>query len=70
MEGEISKIRAVQMDNFTGLKGIRRMDRLLNAWIRKLCGVKKWLDERIHEDVLWWFSHVERMENDRIAKSL
>ena len=28
----------------------------------------KGLDERIEEDVLHWFSHVERMENDRIAK--
>ena len=27
-------------------------------------------DERIEEDVLHWFSHVERMENDRIAKRL
>ena len=25
-------------------------------------------DESIFEDVLWEFSHVERMENDRIAK--
>ena len=28
------------------------------------------MDERIEEDVLNWFSHVERMENDRIAKRL
>ena len=26
------------------------------------------IDERIDEDVLWWFSHMERMENDLIAK--
>ena len=25
-------------------------------------------DERIDEGVLRWFDHVERMENDRIAK--
>ena len=33
----------------------------------------KGLDKRIDgidEDVLWWFGHVERMENDRIAKSV
>ena len=30
----------------------------------------KGVDERIKEDVLHWFSHVERMENDRIAKRL
>ena len=26
------------------------------------------LDERFDEGVLWWFGHVERMENARIAK--
>ena len=29
--------------------------------------MKKDLDERIDEGVLWWFSHVERMERDRIT---
>ena len=47
------------------LLGIRRMDRVLNAWKRELCGVRKGLDERIDEGLLWWFSHMER---DRIAK--
>ena len=40
------------------------MDRVLNAWIRELCGVVIWVDE----SVLRWFGHIERMENDRIAK--
>ena len=30
--------------------------------------MKKGLDERIDEGVLRWFSHVERMERDRITK--
>ena len=30
--------------------------------------MQKGLDERINEGVLWFFSHVERMERDRIAK--
>ena len=30
--------------------------------------MKKRLDEKIDEGVLWWFSQVERMENDSIAK--
>ena len=33
---ERSRIRAVQMDNLRGLLGIKRMDRVLNAWIREL----------------------------------
>ena len=58
------------MDNLRGLLGIRRMNRVPNALIRKLCEVKKGLDERIDEGVLRWFGHVERMESDRIAKGV
>ena len=32
--------------------------------------MRKSLDERIDEGVLWWFGHVEKMEKDRIAKSM
>ena len=44
------------------------MDTVPNAWIIELCGVKKWLDERIDEGLLHLFDHVERIESDRIAK--
>ena len=60
--------RDIQMDNLGGLVGIRRMNKVPNAWIMQLCGVMKGVDEKIDEGVLRWFSHVERMENDRIAK--
>ena len=36
---------------------IERMDKVLNKGV--LCS---------DEGVLWWFSHVERMENDSIVK--
>ena len=36
---ERSRIRAVQMDNLRVLLGIRKMDKVLNAWIRQLCNV-------------------------------
>ena len=58
------------MDNPRGLLGIKRMERVRKAWIRELCRVKKGVNERIDEGVLQWFRHMERMENDRIAKSL
>ena len=47
---------------------IRRVDRVLNAGIREVCGAMKVVDERIDEGVLWWFGHVERMEKDMIVK--
>ena len=57
-EEKRSRIKTVQMDNFRGLLGTRRMDRVPNAWIRQLCVVKKGLDEKINEGMLQWFSHV------------
>ena len=53
-------IRAVQMDNFRRLVSLRKMDKVPNVRIRELCGVTKVL--------MKVFSHVERMENDKIAK--
>ena len=51
-EKERSRVRAVRMDNLRGLLDIGRMDRVPNARIRELCGVRKGLDERIDEGVL------------------
>ena len=67
-EKERSRIRAVHMNNLRGLLSIRRMDRVPNARIRELCGVKKGVDERIVGGVLRWFGHMLRIEKDRIAK--
>ena len=51
------------MENLRGLLGIR-MDRVPNARIKELCGVRQDLDERIDEGLLWWFGHVKRMKRD------
>ena len=55
------------MDNPRELLGNRKMYRVPNARIRKLCGVKKGLDERIYEGALRYFGHAGRMEGNRIA---
>ena len=68
IEKERSRIRAIQIDNLRGLLGIRRMDKVPNARIKKLCGETKGVDEKIDEGVLRWSGHVEKMENDRIGK--
>ena len=59
---------AVQMDSLRDLLGIRRMDKVPNSQIRQLCVVTKGVNKKIDEGVLRCFGHVERMENDRIAK--
>ena len=40
-EKERSRIRSVQAVNFRGFLGIRRMERVHNAWIRELCRMTK-----------------------------
>ena len=42
----------------------------MNVQIKDLCGVMKGVDEWIDEGVFLWFGHVERMEEDRIAKRI
>ena len=64
---ERSRVRVIQMDNLRGLLGIRRMDRVPNAWIKELCRVKKGVNERIDKGVLRWFGHEKRMERVRNA---
>ena len=44
------------------------MDKVPNSRIRQLCRMTKGMDKKIAEVVLRWFGHVERMENNRIAK--
>ena len=57
------------MDNLRSLLGIiRRLDKFPNARINQLCGVRKGADKKIDEGILRWFSHVERMKHERIAK--
>ena len=47
-----SRIKTVQMDNLKDLLGIRRLDRVPNAWIRGLLGFSKEVDETKDEGVL------------------
>ena len=58
------------MDILIGLLGIRRMDRVPNSQIRELSRIMKGVDERNNGGVLQWFSHMERIKNDRIAKKV
>ena len=65
MEGKRRSL-GLGLYNIKGLLGIRRIDKVMNARIRQLCGVTKGVDKKIDEGVLRWFDHVERMENDSL----
>ena len=44
---ERSKIRTAQIDNLRGLLGIRKMNKVLNAWIREQCEVMKRVSKEV-----------------------
>ena len=41
------------MDSVRRFLGFMRLDRVPNAWIRELCGMRKGLDKRIHHSGVW-----------------
>ena len=68
MKKERDSIRVMKIDNFRCLLGIKRINRMPDALVRELSGVKKGEDERHGECVLQWFGHVETKGNSKIAK--
>ena len=62
----MSTIRVVQMDILRGPLGIRRMHRRMNVQIREPCRGTKEVDEKINECDPSWFSHIKRMDIDRV----
>ena len=55
---ERSRNRAEQMDDIRGLLGVRRMDRIPNARIKKLCGVMNGVDEKAWDVLASSFAHL------------
>ena len=51
MEGKRRSL-GLGLYNIKGLLGIRRIDKVMNARIRQLCGVVKSVDEKVDEGVL------------------
>ena len=62
----MSTIRVVQMDILRVPLGIRRMHRGMNVQIREPCRGTKEVDERINESDPSWFSHIKRIDIDRV----
>ena len=65
-----SRIRAVQMDNLRSSLSIRRVNKIPNARVRELVGVKRGMDERTDKSVFWWVGPIKRMGNSRTIKSI
>ncbi|XP_045473922.1 uncharacterized protein LOC123680186 [Harmonia axyridis] len=64
-----SKLQAVEMKFFRGLKGVTRMDRRRNEDIRGELGIKS-LERFVGERQLGWWGHLHRMEEERPIKQI
>ena len=52
------------------MTGVSRLDRVRNGAVRTRTGVRRELAARVDMNVLRWFGHVERMDNERLLKKV
>ena len=50
--------------------GVSRLERVRNEVVRARTGVRRELAARVDMNVLRWFGHVERMDNERLLKTV
>ena len=67
---ERQKLNVFEMKCLRSMAGVSRMDRVRNEIVRERTGVRFALADRVDRNVLRWFGHVERMENERLPKML
>ena len=65
---ERQKLNVFEMKCLRSMAGVTRFDRLRNEEVRGRTGVRKELADRVDMNVLRWFGHVERMDNERLLK--
>ena len=69
-ERERQKLNVFEMRCLRSMCGVSRLDRLRNDVVRRMTGVRKELAVRVDRNVLRWFGHVERMDDDRLLKKV
>ena len=52
------------------MTGVSRLDRVRNEIVRARTGVRRELAARVDMNVLRWFGHVERIDNERLLKKV
>ena len=52
------------------MTGVYRLDRVRNEVVRARTGVRRELAARADMNVLRWFGHAERMDNERLLKKV
>ena len=69
-ESERRKLNVFEMRCLRSMCGVTRLDRIRNEEVRERSGVRKELADRVDINVLRWFGHVERMDDERLLKKV
>ena len=67
---ERQKLNVFEMECLRSMTGVSRLDRVRNEVVRARTGVRRELAARVDMNVLRWFGHVERMDNERLLKKV
>ena len=65
-----SRLEVVEMKCLRSICGVTRMDRLRNEYIRNRCDLKNGIGVKVERNVLRWFGHIERMDDERLVKKV
>ena len=69
-ESKTQKLNVFEMKCLRSTTGVSQLDRVRNEVVRARRGVRRQLAARADMNVLRWFSHVERMDNERLLKKV
>ena len=63
-------VNVFEMKCLRSMTGVSRLDRVRNEVVRARSGMRRELAARVDMNVLRWFGHVERMDNERLLKKV
>ena len=65
---ERRKLNVLETKCFRSLVGVSRMNRIRNEKVRRRAGIGRELASRVDQRVSRWFVHVERMDENHLAR--
>ena len=67
---ERQKLNVFEMKCLRSMTGVCQLNRVRNVVVRTRTGVRRELAARVDMNVLRWFGHVERMDNEGLLKKV
>ena len=67
---ERRKLNLLEMKCLRSMTGVSQLERVRNEVVRARTGVRRELAARVDTNVLRWFGHLERMDNERLLKKV